>query len=246
MLAACNKNDNEYFPLKSVQNKDAHFVKLNQSDPASNPSNPFDYIGLQHNIGLDSLRHYVKVTSDTTRRGMNDYVNRYFKSNFGEDLHLAYNPKEKLICTDFKAIWLTQKVSAAAQVHWQLLCDVPQSIKDLDHYEDFKQQIVNIENRILADKLSADEKKNLLITTSILRYSGYYWINAFKHGEVVEHDLGGGLVMPDSFLRKIAGVITGICADASVVAAGYISGDYAIIGSAFWLSSICGYYTGWW
>ncbi len=51
--------------------------------------------------------------------------------------------------------------------------------------------------------------------------------------------------MPDSFLRKVAGVITGICADASVMAAGYIFGDYAIIGNAIWLCCICGYYTGW-
>jgi hypothetical protein len=129
--------------------------------------------------------------------------------------------------------------------YWRSLSDAVQSIKDLDHYDVYKQQIVAIENKISSDKLNADETKNLLMTASILRYSGYYWINAFKSGDVVYHNQGGGMDMPDNIFRKIAGVIVGICADASVVAAGYLSGDYSIIGEAGDWSYVCGYGTGW-
>ncbi|SDE86313.1 hypothetical protein SAMN05216464_11098 [Mucilaginibacter pineti] len=246
LLAACTKETKTLPTTHDNQGQVTESLRIKMDQQAANPKNPFDYIGYYHNIGLDSLRHFVKANKDTTRAGKYAYLSRYFKLNFGEDVKLVYRPKEKLACTDYKSIWLNQKVSPAAQGYWKALSEVPQTIKDLNHYDAYKQQLTAIESKIMADKLGADEKKNLLMTAAILRYSGYYWINAFANGEVAEHSGGSGMAMPDSFLRKIGGVITGICADASVVAAGYISGDYSIIGDAILWSEVCGYYTGWW
>jgi hypothetical protein len=245
LLAACTKETKTTPAGNAKQEQVTLSLRSKFEHPAANTQNPFDYIGYYHNIGLDSLRHYVKANNDTTRAGKYAYLSRYFKLNFGADVKLAYHPKEKLACTDYKAIWLHQKVSPVAQVYWQELSDVPQSIKDFNHYDAYKQQLVAIESKVLADKLGAEEKKNLLITIAILRYSGYYWINVFRNGEVAEHIGGSGMSMPYGFLRKLAGVITGICADASVVAAGYMSGDYSMIGDAISWSEVCGYYTGW-
>jgi hypothetical protein len=245
LLAACNKETKTIPTGNAGQEQVTLSLRSNSDHPAANAQNPFDYIGYYHNIGLDSLRHYVKENNDTTRFGKYAYLNRYFKLNFGSDVKLAYHPEEKLACTDYKALWLHQKVSQAAQGYWQALSDVPQSIKDFNHYDAYKNQLINIESKVMADKLGADEKKNLLMTAAILRYSGYYWINAFENGEVAEHIGGSEISMPYGFLRKLAGVITGICADASVVAAGYMSGDYSMIGDAISWSEVCGYYTGW-
>jgi len=247
LLAACNKKTNQA-PEPYATTKQSFFLSTNgvRASPPANKQNPYDYIGYYHNIGLDSLRKYVKASGDTTRRGKYAYVSRYFKTNYGADVRLVFDDKEKLACKDYKALWFNQKISAPAMAYWHSLSDAVQSIKDLDHYDSYKQQIVAIENKINSDRLAADEKKNLLVTSSILRYSGYYWINSFAKGEVIYHNEGRGMAMPESFLRKIAGVIVGICADASVVAAGYASGDYSMIGDAELLSEVCGYYTGWW
>jgi hypothetical protein len=245
LMAACNKNESPAVKMATTTDMRALSSQSILTSAAANPQNPYDYIGYEHNIVLDSLRHYAKVNSDTTRRGTYAYLTRYFKNNFGADVRLSYDPNERLACTDYQALWFNQKISALAMAYWHSLSDAVQGIKDLDHYDSFKQQVVAIENKINADKLAADQKKNLLMTSSILRYSGYYWINAFNNGEVVYHNEGGGMAMPESFLRKVAGVIVGICADASVVAAGYVSGDYSIIGEAGDWSFVCGYGTGW-
>jgi len=134
---------------------------------------------------------------------------------------------------------LTQKVSKTAQGFFVELSKALDSIKDLDHYADFKKQIERTESSIMAAKLPTAEQTNLLITASVLRYSGYYWMEAYRNGDVEPLD---GL---DGLIRKILGVITGIAADATVVAYSYFLDPINIAGNTAWMSELCGYYTGW-
>ncbi len=96
LLAACTKNESP--TVKATTTSDARTLSLQSipASPASNPQNPYDYVGYDHNIALDSLRHYARTTGDTTRAGTYAYLNRYFKNNFGADVRLTYNPNERL------------------------------------------------------------------------------------------------------------------------------------------------------
>jgi hypothetical protein len=201
--------------------------------------NPYDSVGVLHNIALDALRKYVKTTNDTTRAGKAIYLNRFFHANYGRQVKHVDYPNEKLGCLNYKAIMLQQKVSPEAMGFFKELSRTLDSIKDTEHYGSFKLRIVATENNILNATLPENEKRNLLVTASVLRYSGYYWMNAFSDGSV--QPAAG----TDGILRKIAGVIAGIGSDATVVAYCYFHNILDIVDATVTWSAICGYYTGW-
>jgi hypothetical protein len=238
LLAACNK---ENAPVSYVTDSKPLIMALSLSstDPCANPLNPYDSIGLLHNIALDSLRHYVKASHDTTRLGKSNYLHRFFQYNYGREVTHVNYPNEKLGCLNYKAIMLQQKVSPQSMGFFKELSCSLDSIKDTEHYGSYKGRIVVTENKILEAGLSEHEKRNLLITASVLRYSGYYWMNAFNDSSV--QPVAG----TDGIFRKIAGVIAGIGSDATVVAYCYFHNILDIVDATVTWSAICGYYTGW-
>jgi hypothetical protein len=108
LLAACTKKENPAVKATTISNARTLSLQSIPESPAANQNNPYDYIGYYHNITLDSLRHYSRTTGDTTRAGTYAYIARYFKNNFGADVHLSYNPNERLACTDYQ-FGLTKK-----------------------------------------------------------------------------------------------------------------------------------------
>jgi hypothetical protein len=244
LLTACNK-ESRNVPSRTISQNQEALITNRLNSPCANEANPFDYLGYLHNVVLDSLRQYVKTTKDTSRLGKAAFLNRYFKNTSDGEFKPFYIPEEKTGCTNYKAILLGQHVSITALEFLQALCKTLDSIHDLDHYEDYKKQIEQAEAKIMGAELPDSERTNLLMTAAILRYSGYYWMNAFKNGSVQQHG-SSQMASTDSFLRKIAGVIAGIGADASVIAYCYMTGDIEILDKTVTWSEVCGYYTGWW
>ncbi|UOE51310.1 hypothetical protein MTO98_09490 [Mucilaginibacter sp. SMC90] len=237
VLAGCSKEN--VSPLKvassSVTAQNLRFV-----DPAANAANPVDSIGRLHNLILDSLRHYYKRTGDTTWAGNSRYLSDYFKKYRGVTVKQFHNPALlQAVCKDYKAVFMSAPLTDASLKFMGMFADALAQINDLDHYSVFKGRIMDAEAMILKADIPESERTKLLMTASVLRYSGYYWMGAFANGSVTQHPV------PDGFFRKVAGVIVGIAADASVLAFNYIFGYDNILDGADTMSECCGYYTGW-
>lgn len=214
-----------------------------QVSVAGNPANPYDSIGILHNIILDSLRNYVVRTNDTSRIGKSAYLNKFLKGYRGINFMPAYNPElEFNICTNYKSVLLNVPFSAEGKAMLQRIANVLEQIQSTQEFSNYAGQIKAIEQEILAGRLFPKEKNYLLIVSSVLRHSGYYWMEEFNNGNVSQTM---GLF---GFLRKVAGVIAAIGADATTAGYHYFKNspyDHLVVESA-WMSGICGYYTGWW
>lgn len=210
---------------------------------AANPANPYDSIGILHNMFLDALRRYVSRTKDTTRTGKAAYLRQVAKAYRGISFQPTYNPEaEQNICTDYKSVLLNQPLSAGCKAMLRSLVNVLECVPSATAFTSYLNDIKGIEHEILKAGFTQREEQFLLTVSSVLRYSGYYWMDTFNNGGVA-HPMGLG-----KFLRKVAGMLALIGADATTAGYHYLKNspyDHLILESA-WMSEVCQYYTAYW
>jgi hypothetical protein len=240
VMAGCSKNmpeENKQKPEVLQQSGD----KSAAANPAANPDNPYDYIGVIHNVLLDSLRKYKERSRDTTHAGTVNYLRAYFKKEGSTTVPPVMDkPTGIRIIQDYHPYMLRPEFSKETNAFTRSLMATLDGITGTENYGAYKASIVRTELQIMDSPISPLEKKYLLVTASVLRHSGHHWMKVFSSGLVQKKGLLG-------FLRKLAGVITGIAADATVVGWHVVKGsswDVIIEETVTW-SEICGYYTGW-
>jgi len=234
--AACQKGQ-QTAPLPSV--KKSAVKPQKDFAQAANPENPFDEVGKIHNLGLDALINYMETTRDTTRYGRSVFLAKFFKELY--NIHAKPEQSLKLemaIKKDFKDVLFSQRISNRSKVFLKEVSAILERIKTLEDYSSYKEAFVTLEKKIYLEKLPEKEKEILLSTASIFRYSGLFWMEFYKNNPQAET---WGL------LRKLAGVIVGIAADATsfFYYAFVDSSYYERLESTIDMSYVCGYGTGW-
>lgn len=241
LLAGCSKSNQHPTGMNGQPNVEPA-IKTFSYSAADNPYNPMDSVGKLHNILLDSLRKYVKRTNDTTHAGRGYYLSYLAKTFWNYDYIPTKNEAlERKICIDYKSVMLVDTFSVQAKNFITQMISVLEGIESTKEFGLYAQKIRSIEQNISSAGLPVVEQKYLFVVASLLRHSGYYWMDQFEQGYVTQK---AGIF---GFLRKVAGVIAGIAADATTAGYHYLKNspiDHLVIESA-WMSEVCGYYTGW-
>ena len=145
----------------------------------SNPKNPYDYAGKQHNkIVSDFLKKYSTTKfSDKQLVFVNNLIDNYKirgKKLTINEINFIMNDYKN----DFKNVVDKAKLSLIERKLVQELINnmLNMSYNEKVTYKIFYNSVVSLENRILSNKkLSPSQMKNLLELTSIARYSGFLW-----------------------------------------------------------------------
>lgn len=184
----------------------------------SNIKNPFDSIGIWHNVILDSLHTYTLKTSDTTKGGIRKYIAGFAKRHWNIELSTS----SKLLLPlwdkenrDYKKLLLHERLSDTGQMLQQELFRAIDSIKSIEYFDRFQNKIEDIEKRVLANKgLSEKEHNLLLVMTAVARHSAYYWEDKF------------GNIPDEIFARKKKGLFKKILKCISTVGADVTSAGF--------------------
>ncbi|MCX2429864.1 hypothetical protein [Pedobacter sp. GR22-10] len=241
ILIGCSKEKNQGRQNDPVVGEVNPDPMKNYSSPAANNRNPYDSVGIAHNKILDSLRNYVAVSNDTTHAGAVKYLQQYFLKYKGVRVYPVIEKATGIaIIQDYHKFMQQPGFSKEAQKYILEMMTILDGIRDTEHFEAYRDKLITIENSVLISRLDVREAKYILATASVLRHSGYYWMKIFSSGIKPKRGILG-------ILRKIAGVITAIAADATVVGWHVVKGspyDVLIEETVTW-SELCGYYTGW-
>jgi len=176
-----NKNTTE----KTIKENKTH--KISTSEPSNN-KNPFDESGVIHNKILTTV-----LNNRSNLNNMDEYIN-YAKSTFYSDYNFNESETPILNNTEVKAIISDSEFdygsviknsahSANTKEQLSILFNLLISSTDDEtlNYKDLKAKIINYENNILENlTLSKDEKSIILQTTSIARYSSFFWYNQYQ------------------------------------------------------------------
>jgi hypothetical protein len=228
-------------PITLEIKSDTALAKSDKIPLPDNTQNPFDHVGKIHNRLMDSLIKNEMITGDTTRiakrkflRSLSEFKN--IPIDKPDDLTL-----EQAIYRDYKKVLQSIPLTSESKAFLKLLIASLESISLEKGYTPFFKEIIAIETEILSSKIEKKEMGTLLVFSSVLRHSGFYWMDTFSNKQMVK---GKGIL---GLLRKIAGVITAISADASTAAWHYAKNspyDH-MVEEAIRMSVVCGYYTGW-
>ncbi len=145
----------------------------------SNPKNPYDYAGKQHNKVISkSLKKYsITKFSDKQLAFVNNLIDSY---NI-KGKRLTINEINFIMDdykNDFKNVINKSDLSSTGKKIIQDLISnvIKMSYDEKITYTIFYNSVVSLENKILSNKkLSPNDMKSLLELTSIARYSGFLW-----------------------------------------------------------------------
>lgn len=228
-------------PIILEFNSETTLLKWDDVLIPDNARNPFDHVGKVHNRLMDSLIKNEMITGDTTR-----IAKRKFLRSLSEFKNIPMDKPDDLalerdIYRDYKKVLQSIPLSSESKVFLKQLIASLEGISLEQGYTPFFKEIIAIETEILSSKIEKTEMGTLLVFSSMLRHSGFYWMDTFSNKQMVK---GKGIL---GLLRKIAGVITAISADASTAAWHYAKNspyDH-LVEEAIRMSVVCGYYTGW-
>jgi hypothetical protein len=159
----------------------------------SNPNNPYDNIGAAHNSACDFVKqHCLKLTkTDDIINSLNLYLTKeYGFSQFKDEIYPKY--KSFLPNSNLTAVEIRQLIQADLQRGsinhnmFNALCllfdridKITLGIPNLQEIISFMDDIKKIENYVIGNSsFTNDEKAIILKTSSVMRYSGYYWYSA--------------------------------------------------------------------
>lgn len=229
-----------------------------RSNPANtditpdNKTNPYDSIGYWHNRVLEAVHDFILEKRDTTSSGIQAFIADYFRENRQQevlkDLKIIPENLPKTIINDYKKVVFGQPLAPVTVAFLQQIFETIRQCGNTS-YRTFKANIVKIEHRILGNnKLSKRDFAMLLSTTSLARYSGFYWEKILdSHGNKPLAAKGGGFIR---FLKRAVAFFCTCTADASGAAYAYLRGrPDQIIADASYLSTITWggltYYNNW-
>ena len=182
-IVSCNSDD--------FQSKNNEILITSKSDSRidegpSNALNSWDESGAIHNEVLQKVvDNQHKLNND-----FNSYV------TYASEVYIADygNPNQETLGTErvrtiladslnfYKNRVLETTYSESVKTRLFDLINIFETVVKGDEigYSEFKAEIVNLENDIINDRISLEEKEILLKTTSVARYSCYFWINELQ------------------------------------------------------------------
>jgi len=233
LLAGCGKEESQ--KDRSTKESSLATPKMDHTMELSGIKNPYDPFGMRTAMLIKELRQYAIATGDTTAAGIDHYLYQ----------HYGYKPlgfpKGRELKQDYKAVLFSLPWTPVAKQLAAELIEATESLEQQYDYTVLNRKVVGVEMKIHKSTIIQKEKDCLLMMASVIRYSALEFMGqAGQNSPVLMKGIG-------SFLRKVAGVITGIAAGVSVAAWHYLKNtpyDYAAEEVARW-AFICGYYTGW-
>lgn len=185
-LVSCKKE------TPQQNNTHAHLTAMakDNDDNCANPQNPYDYYGYEHNLGLQATRSVwsqPNATMSQVYSAVADFYHHQYGANFTlpdettwtNDV-LAVNADNE---NDFANVISNSSLSDEGKTVANQFVALTSNITDATTFADYKSMIVSYEKAVMSNNnLTSADKKALLISSSIARYSMGYWINEMTDG----------------------------------------------------------------
>lgn len=152
-------------------------AKAADCDP-SNPENPYDSKGAQHNVALDYLiNSSIKDPKGIMAAAVQKWPNKNLRADYMDQANWLtaplpsgnQNPQDVANRTNLSPLGKQYYIQLANTVSDASVYD------DNSTYCDYKNRILTVENTIMNDsKLESPDKQTLLGACAVARYSGYY------------------------------------------------------------------------
>jgi hypothetical protein len=181
-LFSCKKNDIELPIPNNIKNHTKQVLRISYTvDSAANPNNPFDSVGYLHNIILQETRNTWIDSPGSASNNFNAVINYFNENNLS--INLTFSEvmlMDSLINSDTSKNQLIFLNSLNYSSNFKTILGniftLTKIASNYDSYEDFKMDMIVIENGIVANNLlSESEKNSLLSSASVARHSVLYW-----------------------------------------------------------------------
>lgn len=181
-LFSCKKNENDLPIPNSIKNHTKQVLRISYAvDSAANPNNPFDSVGYLHNIILQETRNTWIDSPGSASNNFNAVINYFNENNLS--INLTFSEvmlMDSLINSDTsknQPVFLNSlNYSSNFKTILGNIFTLTNAASNFDSYEDFKSEMILIENGIASNNaLSETEKGSLLTSASVARHSVLYW-----------------------------------------------------------------------
>lgn len=204
--------------------------------------NPFDHLGQIHNEGLAAIHRYKAKTGDSTRKGKASFLEKWYHERTGIAVNVTAYPRiEPAIMQDYRKVLDNLMESSEGKEYMTLLCNTLEATKEVTPtaYNRLLKSIILIEQKIVSSALGKYENDVLLHVSTMMRHSAHYWSNYLSNPEITKKQQDKAVT---NFLRKLAGLIAGVGADASALAWHYAKNSPydVMVGESIMMSEICG------
>lgn len=181
VVLSCKKFLSDQVPIATEIQKDAG-IGLGE---VITSNNPYDYIGERHNRALQAADDYVQKTGKTDEEGKRAAIVAYYKKAVGKDVMpiLAKTSKEleRFRETAYQDFLEHYKTSHICREYLQRLKDDTDRLDSYEQQSNYQENVRRLEVEVLADKnLSDQERKVLLVTTAVAKYSSQFWVEKIR------------------------------------------------------------------
>ncbi len=183
LVAACTKENKNPVQI-SVQQQSAGLSKEStaaMADPAANPLNNVDSVGLVHNKALDFALGQSRLSGGRDREEIIRQFAVFFHLRYGKDIlsHLqqmaAFNDRN--IPEPSGAAKLTEKFNPVMKPYLEGIISQLKAVNAASDFTVASRQIVTLETKAAADgSLTAIEKVKIGMVASVARHSLWYWL----------------------------------------------------------------------
>jgi len=181
MLAACTKEQYKATGApRAVQSK-APVVQTYFNDPAANAANPYDSLGMIHNLALQWAWDSIQETGDTSRAFKTAQIAVFNKLRYGIDIRAELTAMDEHFQKTFPQSPVQQIPSkyftpALTDYLNQLLAQM-NGLKDAQDYDHLKAGLIKLETAAARDRrLTTKEQNKFLMVAAIARYSTAFWL----------------------------------------------------------------------
>ncbi|MFV0501107.1 MAG: hypothetical protein ACK5MH_05905 [Bacteroidales bacterium] len=180
---------------KEDDNYNSSVERVHLSKSTSNPYygyNPYDYVGYQHNVVLEKIKQKLIETYGTTNVeketlyavSIEELVEEgFYKNEMEAQLAIPFEFIDSIV-EDRDNLYINSINNSnlsleAKELINNLFSDILELSETTEGYTEYRDVIINVENNIMSSTLAENEKQVLLKSTSIARYSIYYWLRYY-------------------------------------------------------------------
>lgn len=225
-FTACEKEENKILQNSSHNSKE--FSKKNKTAPLCSPENalnPYDSAGYVHNLLMSQLESVVDG-SDSFERII-DVTDSLIINRYGADIEpilLDYSEIDFIISEVQDDNYISEiNTLSISTIQKSKLEELIQIAVDSENECDLIDKVISFEEELLSEH-SNEDIENVLIASSIMRYSTYYWdgsnfstekLKLWKKIVVVVADVAGGISGGLAGAPTVVGTVAGAIAGAA-------------------------------
>lgn len=160
--------------IPSVEN----VVTLENWKEVANKHNPYDDSGRRHNEILSALDAHMDITKDGSRQAKHEFIVAYCRKqgiDINKMLSFMTPIMEKAALDDYRSIYDYPTCTTAYDHYLQRLVGIIKGVQTPADWDKFIPAVKSLEDEILRSDIGEDERKDLLIVSSVARYSAAYW-----------------------------------------------------------------------